>query len=401
MAQYLISLAKLRHNAEILQDVAERSGAKVVLALKAFSLWPSFETLRPHLSGCCASGLWEARLSQQYFGKETLTYSPAYSDQDLRELLEITTHLDFNSLSQWQRHRDTCLAHPRAVSGELHFGLRINPLHSTGQTPLYDPCSPGCRLGVTADQLEGADLTGLSTLHFHTLCEQPAADLFATMEAVERDFGNLLASPQFQNLNLGGGHWITKPDYDREALTTFLKAIAEKYQLQLWLEPGEAVAIHSGVLRAQVLDIFESQGIRHVILDVSATCHMPDVLEMPYRPDLFLLEKETMSSVKSTARPAVTLAGERYSEASESGEHLHRLGGPSCLAGDAIGDYAFERPLVIGDTLVFDDMAHYTFVKSTLFNGVPHPDLAVLKEDGEVEIVRTFGYQDFAGRLGS
>lgn len=400
MAQYLISIAKLRENAAILQDVAEQSGARVVLALKAFSLWPTFADLRPYLSGCCASGLWEAKLSQQYFGKETLTYSPAYTDGDLRELLEITSHLDFNSLSQWQRHRGTCLAHPRARSGELHFGLRINPLHSTGQTPLYDPCSPGCRLGVTKEQIEGADLAGLSTLHFHTLCEQPAADLLATMEAVERDFGHLLSSPQFRHLNLGGGHWITKPDYDRSALITFLKEMAHKYEVQLYLEPGEAVAIHTGVLRAQVLDVFESQGIRHAILDVSATCHMPDVLEMPYRPDLFLVEDCQSGTRHSEAVPAVTLPGESYRAAQASGEHPHRLGGPSCLAGDTLGDYRFSRPLEIGDTLVFDDMAHYTFVKSTLFNGVPHPDLAILREDDEVETVRSFDYQDFAGRLG-
>lgn len=401
MAQYLISLAKLRQNAEVLQDVAERSGAKVVLALKAFSLWPTFATLRPHLSGCCASGLWEAKLSQEHFGKETLTYSPAYSDQDLAELLEISTHLDFNSLSQWQRHRTSCLSHPRALSGDLHFGLRINPLHSTGETALYDPCSPGCRLGVTADQFrEDLDLTGLSTLHFHTLCEQPAADLLTTMEAVERDFGSLLAHPQFTDLNLGGGHWITKPDYDREALISFLQKTAQQYQLQLWLEPGEAVAIHTGVLRAQVLDIFVSQGIRHAILDVSATCHMPDVLEMPYRPDLFLVDEGETADPGAAPSPAVTLPGESYHATQVSGGQSYRLGGLSCLAGDTIGDYSFHRDLRIGDTLVFDDMAHYTFVKSTLFNGVPHPELAMLQEDGKIETVRTFRYEDFANRLG-
>lgn len=401
MAQYLISLPALERNARILADLAEASGAKVVLALKAFSLWPTFDTLRPHLSGCCASGLWEAKLSHEHFGKETLTYSPAYSDDHLAELLEISSHLDFNSLSQWARHREQALAHPRFRSGDLHFGLRINPLHSTGQTPLYDPCSPGCRLGVTLDQFEGADLNGLSTLHFHTLCEQPVTDLASTLEAVERDFGHLLSSPQFTDLNMGGGHWITKPDYDRTTLVELIQRLQEKYQIQVWLEPGEAVAIHTGVLRATVLDAFESQGIRHCILDVSATCHMPDVLEMPYRPDLFLVEKTPPTEPVSPAFPAVQLPGESYHLATETGPHLHRLGGPSCLAGDVIGDYAFARPLEIGDTLLFDDMAHYTFVKSTLFNGVPHPEMVLLKDGGECEVVREFGYQDFAGRLGS
>ncbi|MDQ8190390.1 carboxynorspermidine decarboxylase [Roseibacillus persicicus] len=396
MSQYLISLPALESNASILREVAERSGAKIVLALKAFSLWPTFAKLQPYLSGCCASGLWEAKLSQQYFGKETLTYSPAYTRSDIEELLEFTTHLDFNSLSQWTSFREVCLAHPRAQAGEIHFGLRINPLHSTGDTPLYDPCSPGCRLGVTRDQLEGADLSGLSTLHFHTLCEQPASDLVSTMEAVERDFGHLLASPQFTDLNMGGGHWITKPDYDREALIALVQRIQKKYSIQVWLEPGEAVAIHAGVLRAQVLDVFDSQGTRHAVLDISATCHMPDVLEMPYRPDVFLVA----DGEPAATPPAVCLAGENYQLATEQGPHLHRLGGPSCLAGDSIGDYAFSRPLEIGDTLVFDDMAHYTFVKSTLFNGVPHPDLALLHEGGEIETVRQFGYEDFAGRLG-
>ncbi|MBK1834181.1 carboxynorspermidine decarboxylase [Roseibacillus ishigakijimensis] len=395
MAQYLISLPALVANARILREVADQSGARIVLALKAFSLWPSFAAVRPYLDGCCASGLWEARLAHDHFGKDILTYSPAYSADHVRELLAFTTHLDFNSLSQWQRFREECLAHPRAQAGEVHFGLRINPLHSTGQTPLYDPCSPGCRLGVTRDQLTGADLSGLSTLHFHTLCEQPAQDLVSTMAAVERDFGELLASPQITDLNMGGGHWISKPDYDRTALVNLIRRIQQEYGVQVWLEPGEALAIHTGVLRATVLDVFASQGLRHAVLDISATCHMPDVLEMPYRPDVYLVGGE-----EAATAPAVTLPGESYELAGENGPCPHRLGGPSCLAGDNIGDFSFSRPLEVGDVLVFDDMAHYTFVKSTLFNGVPHPELALLHEEGTIETVRAFGYEDFAGRLG-
>ena len=400
VAQYLISLPALERNAQILQQVADSSGARVVLALKAFSLWPTFPTLQPYLSGCCASGLWEAQLSHQRFGKETLTYSPAYPDEHIDELLDISSHLDFNSLTQWQRFRSKALNHPRYLAGELHFGLRINPLHSTGQTPLYDPCAPGSRLGVTAKQLKGADLTGLSTLHFHTLCEQPAADLLTTMEAVERDFAPLLRSPQFTHLNMGGGHWITKPDYDREALIQLIQRIQETYHLQVWLEPGEAVAIHTGVLRAQVLDLFTNNGITHAILDVSATCHMPDVLEMPYRPEVFLAENKQTESTNNDNSPAVQIPGEYYQKSSSEGPHHYRLGGTSCLAGDSIGDYAFSRPLQVGDVLLFDDMAHYTFVKSSFFNGVPHPELAVLNHDNQIETLRSFHYQDFENRLG-
>ena len=396
VAQYLVSLPALERNARILSQVAQDSGAQIVLALKAFSLWPSFPTLQPHLAGCCASGLWEAELSHLFFQKETLTYSPAYSEKEIARLLEISNHLDFNSLTQWQHFRELCLAHPRAQAGEIHFGLRINPLHSTGSTPLYDPCSSGSRLGVTADQLQQADLRGLSTLHFHTLCEQPVTDLVSTIRVVEEDFGDLLASNQITQLNLGGGHWITQPDYDCETLVSLIRRLSREYQVQVWLEPGEALAIHAGVLRAQVLDVFESQGIRHVILDVSATCHMPDVLEMPYRPEVFLVTSENSSS----QQPVVTLPHELYQHANEQGSNLHRLGGPSCLAGDVIGDYSFSRPLVIGDTLLFDDMAHYTFVKSTFFNGVPHPDLALLHADGQLETLRRFTFEDFAGRLG-
>ncbi len=398
MAQFIISLAALEENGRILQQIGAQSGAKIALALKAFSCWPSFDSLRPYLDGCCASGLWESQLSQQYFGKETLTYAPAYSKSDLSKLLAITTHLDFNSLSQWERFRNECLNHPRAQAGEIHFGLRINPQHSTGSTPLYDPCAPGSRLGITAQELASANLEGLSTLHFHTLCEQPFADLESTMQTVLAHFGDLLSSSQFTTLNLGGGHWITQPDYDRAALVDFLSIMKERYQLQVWLEPGEAVAIRSGVLRAEVLDTFVSDGIHHAILDTSPTCHTPDVLEMPYRPEVYLREQEPTLDGR---QPCVCLPGEHYSPTGENEDFCYRLGGLSCLAGDIFGDYHFRRPLEVGDLLVFDDMAHYSFVKSTFFNGVPHPDLVLLHSDGQREVIREFGYSDFVARLGS
>ena len=393
---FLISITALQRNTAILRETADAAGCKVVLALKGFSCWKAFPHISDDLDGCCASGLWEAQLAKEHFKKHIITYSPAYDEAEIAELLEFTDHLDFNSLSQWIRFREIIFAHPRFISGELKCGLRINPEHSTGETPIYDPCVPGSRLGITADQLEGADLTGLSGLHFHTLCEQNSPDLESTLKAVDQKFGHLLRSEQFTYLNMGGGHWITKPFYDRELLILLVKEAKETYGVEIWLEPGEAVAIHTGVLRAEVMDVFESAGHKLAILSVSATAHMPDVIEMPYRPDVFLVEKETSPQPKM---PAVALKGETYHPAGEKGEHTYRLGGPTCLAGDVVGDYSFPRPLAVGDILVFDDMAHYTMVKTTTFNGVKHPPIALLQNDGTVEIIRQFGYADFRDRL--
>lgn len=398
---YLVSIPALRRNTAILRETADAAGCKVVLALKGFSCWKAFSYIAPDLDGCCASGLWEALLARDYFKKHVVTYSPAYDEAEIAELLEFTHHLDFNSLSQWFRFREMIFAHPRFQSGAVKCGLRINPEHSTGDTPIYDPCVPGSRLGITADQLEGADLTGLSGLHFHTLCEQNSPDLETTLKAVDEKFGHLLRSPQFTYLNMGGGHWITKPFYDRDLLIRLVREAQEKYNVEVWLEPGEAVAIHTGVLRAKVMDVFESAGHKLAILDVSATAHMPDVIEMPYRPDVFLVEKgkAPLDSAQSQ-QPAVALNGETYHLATDSaGEHTYRLGGPTCLAGDVVGDFTFHRPLVAGDILVFDDMAHYTMVKTTTFNGVKHPPIAFFHENGTIETIRKFAYADFRDRL--
>jgi carboxynorspermidine decarboxylase len=394
---FLISIAALKRNASILRETADAAGCKVVLALKGFSCWKAFPHIAPLLDGCCASGLWEGFLARDHFKKHIITYSPAYDAEDIAELLEFTHHLDFNSLTQWFRFREMIFAHPRFISGEVKCGLRINPEHSTGETPIYDPCVPGSRLGITADQLEGADLTGLSGLHFHTLCEQNSPDLESTLKAVDEKFGHLLCSEQFTYLNMGGGHWITKPFYDRELLIRLVREAREKYSVEVWLEPGEAAAIHTGVLRAEVMDVFESAGYKLAILNISATAHMPDVIEMPYRPDVFLVDS---GAEQSPQQPAAALPGESYHLATEaSGEHTYRLGGPTCLAGDVVGDYTFPRPLVAGDILVFDDMAHYTMVKTTTFNGVKHPPIALLHADGEIETIREFGYADFRDRL--
>jgi carboxynorspermidine decarboxylase len=415
---FVISIAALKRNTAILREVKEAAGCRLVLALKGFSCWKAFPYLRDDLDGCCASGLWEALLARDYFKKHMVTYSPAYDEEDIAALCEFTDHLDFNSLSQWFRFRGQVMEHPRFRSGEMLCGLRVNPQCSTGQTPIYDPCVPGSRLGITADQLAGADLTGLSGLHFHTLCEQNSDDLETTLAAVEEKLGHLLKSPQFTYLNMGGGHWITKPFYDRDRLIRLVRETRAKYGVEVWLEPGEAVAIHTGVLRATVMDVFESAGHRFAILSVSATAHMPDVMEMPYRPDVFLVENEVAGGRspesgdqrKDKPIPAVVFKGESYHLAGDptnpqspisnlQSPFTYRLGGPTCLAGDVIGDFAFHRELRVGDTLVFDDMAHYTMVKTTTFNGVKHPPIALQHEDGSLEIIREFGYADFRDRL--
>ncbi len=400
MARYLISLPALARNAQMLGEVAARSGAQMLVALKAFSCTAAMRELRPYAAGCCASGLYEAKLGQEHLSGHVAVFSPAYREEELAELLEFAHHIDFNSVPQWLRFRAQCLAHPRVKSGACLLGLRINPCHSTGHTALYDPCVPGSRLGIPAEELEGVDWEGISGLHFHTLCEQGAAELEETMRAVEERFGSLLSLPQLRYLNMGGGHWITKPDYDREALVSLVQRVRERYGVEVFLEPGEAWAIHTGVLRARVLDIFDSLGYRHAILDVSASAHMPDVLEMPYRPDVFQLAAQDAGTTPLS--PALCLPGEHYAIAGEAGEKpcTYRLGAPTCLAGDVLGDYSFDAPLAVGDELVLDDMSHYTMVKTTHFNGVPHPDIALLHADGREELVRRFGYGDFMGRLG-
>ncbi len=396
MATFLISETALERNARLLAEVAAASGAHMLVALKACSTTACLSVLRPFAAGCCASGLYEARLAQHHMGGQLAVYSPAYREEELEELLNFAHHIDFNSIPQWQRYRARCLEHPRVRSGELQLGLRINPCYSTGHTALYDPCVPGSRLGIPLEQLEGVDLSGISGLHIHTLCEQGAQELVDTFRAFEKQFAALLASPKIRYLNLGGGHWITKPDYDRAALIALLREIRELYRVEVYLEPGEAWFIHTGVLRTRVLDVFESLGFQHAILDVSASAHMPDVLEMPYRPELFAI------TAQGSGVPAVSLPGETYSAAGIPGEKActYRLGAPTCLAGDVIGDYSFDSPLKVGDELVLDDMTHYTIVKTTHFNGVPHPDIALLCRDGQIKYSRRFNYADFEHRLG-
>ena len=367
---YVLDQTLFRRNGEILKRVQDETGAKILLAQKAFACFGLYPVLRDYLVGTAASGLHEARLGHEEFGGEVHVFSPAFKPAEMTEVLRIADHLVFNSLSQWHRYRDEVLAAAPRVSA----GLRINPEYSEAVAEIYDPCAPGSRFGVLARLLEGADLEGLEGLHFHTLCEQGASALEGTLQAVFERFDYHLRRMKW--LNFGGGHLITSPGYDVDLLIALIRETSNRYpHLQIYLEPGEAIAVGTGVLLGTVIDLVEN-GMPIAVLDLSATTHMPDVLEMPYRP-------------------MIEGAGDTGEKA-----HTYRLGGPTCLAGDVIGDYSFDAPLRIGDRLVFHDMSHYTMVKTTTFNGVPLPSIAILGEDGEIDRVRHFGYEDYRMRLG-
>lgn len=368
---YVVDEIAIENNLKILHQVQEASGAKILLALKAFSMFSLAPLVMKYLKGVCASGLNEARLGREEFNGEVHTYSAAFTPADFDEILSVSDHLVFNSVHQWHLYRERALA--ASASRPMAFGLRINPEHSEGETPLYDPCSPCSRMGIPVEQLEGVNWDGISGLHFHTLCEQDFAPLARTLDAVEAKFGHIL--PQLSWVNFGGGHHITRSDYQRDALIARIRDFQQKYNVQVYLEPGEAVALDAGIFVAEVLDTLHNT-MPLAILDASATCHMPDVLEMPYRPRI--------SGAGDPGSKAVTV----------------RLGGPSCLAGDVIGDYSFDQPLKPGDRLMFEDMAIYTMVKNTTFNGINLPSIALYNSrDNSVKVVKSFGYQDFRQRL--
>ncbi|TVQ38114.1 MAG: carboxynorspermidine decarboxylase [Spirochaetaceae bacterium] len=371
---FVIDAAGVRRNVARLEEVQRASGATVLMALKAFAMPALAEWICPPLAGVCASGLWEAQLGRDHFGGQVHTYAPAYKDDEFDQILNLSDHVMFNSFGQWKRLRTRALAAAAARPAErpLRFGMRVNPEHSEVQVTLYDPCAPYSRLGVTRAGFEEQELDGLTGLHFHTLCEQNVDALERTVEVFLGTFGRYL--PSMQWLNLGGGHHISRSDYDRERLVALIRQLRTEYDIEILLEPGEAAVIHSGVLVAEVLDVIEN-GIPIAILDTSATAHMPDVLEMPYRPDIW-----------GAGEPGVLA-------------HTYRLGGQTCLAGDVIGDYSFPEPLRRGQRLVFDDMAHYTMVKTTMFNGVRHPALMLYdSETTQLRLVREFGYDDFLRR---
>jgi carboxynorspermidine decarboxylase len=374
---FVVDEVAVERNLAILREVADASGARVLTALKAFSCWRLGELTARYLDGCCASGLHEARLGHDYYRGpqetgEVHVFGAGYHEADLREILQIAHHVVFNSCAQWVRFRPLCLAAQRERP-QLRFGLRINPEHSEGDVPIYDPCAPGSRLGIPRSQLDVSTLEGISGLHFHTLCEHDFPPLERTLAAVEARFGGLL--PQMEWVNFGGGHHITRPGYQIDALVACIRDFAQRYSVQVYLEPGEAVAIGTGVLVTEVLDLTWN-ALDQAILDCSATCHMPDTLEMPYRPELL----------------GAGLAGEL--------PHTYRLGGLTCLAGDVIGDYSFAEPLQIGQRLLFKDMAHYTMVKTSTFNGTRLPAIALWNSRTDaLEIVRQFDYHDFRTRL--
>ncbi|WP_163560504.1 carboxynorspermidine decarboxylase [Halomonas sp. NO4] len=367
---YVVDDALLRKNLELLGQVQAASGAKILLALKGFAMWDTFPLVSQYLVGTTSSGQDEARLGAETFGGEVHVYSPAFGDAEMDVVLRYADHLSFNSPGQWKRFRDTVAAAPRRVS----CGLRVNPEHSTGAVPLYDPCAPGSRLGTRAVDLEPEDLEGLEGLHFHTLCEQNSDAFEGTLAAFEKKFGHYLANMQW--MNFGGGHHITRADYDVERLVRVIRAFKARHpHLRVYLEPGEAIALNTGYLVCSVLDIVENDG-PIAILDTSATAHMPDVLEMPYRPEII-----------GAGKP-----GEKA--------HTYRLGGSTCLAGDVIDSYSFDTPLTIGDRLVFTDMAHYTMVKNTTFNGIRLPSICRVDEASRaVRTVKSFGYVDYMQRL--
>ena len=364
---YVIDEAKLVNNLEILKSVQERTGCKVLLAQKAFSMYATYPLISQYLAGTTASGLYEAKLGREEFGGEVHVFAPAFKDADLEEILEIADHIVFNSERQLRKHVDKC----RAVG--VSVGLRINPECSTqGDHALYDPCAAGSRFGVRIDQFSEDLVDLVDGLHFHTLCEQNSDDLKTTLDAVEAKFGPYLHRIKW--LNMGGGHHVTRVDYDLDLLISSIQHMQETYGLEVYIEPGEAIALNAGYLVTEVLDIFEN-GIETLVLDASATCHMPDVLEMPYRPPL------------------------RHGFEAGEKTYTYRLSSNTCLTGDIIGDYSFEKPVEIGDKLYFEDMAIYSFVKNNTFNGIGLPSLVLMDKTGDCRIVKSFGYEDFKGRL--
>lgn len=364
---YVIDEAKLVNNLEILKSVQERTGCKVLLAQKAFSMYATYPLISQYLAGTTASGLYEAKLGREEFGGEVHVFAPAFKDADLEEILEIADHIVFNSERQLRKHVAKCRA------AGVSVGLRINPECSTqGDHALYDPCAAGSRFGVRIDQFSEDLLDLVDGLHFHTLCEQNSDDLKTTLDAVEAKFGPYLHRIKW--LNMGGGHHVTREDYDIELLISSIQHMQETYGLEVYIEPGEAIALNAGYLVTEVLDIVEN-GIETLVLDASATCHMPDVLEMPYRPPL------------------------RHGFEAGEKAFTYRLSSNTCLTGDIIGDYSFEKPVEIGDKLYFEDMAIYSFVKNNTFNGIGLPSLVLMDQTGDCRIVKSFGYEDFKGRL--
>ncbi|RRS31432.1 MAG: carboxynorspermidine decarboxylase [Epsilonproteobacteria bacterium (ex Lamellibrachia satsuma)] len=358
----------LKKNLELMQKIKNKTDAKVLLALKGYALWKSFPVIKPYLDGCCASGLYEAKLAHETFGKEVHTYSPAFKEEEIEEIAQISHHLVFNSPAQFKRFA----LHAKKINPELSLGLRLNPEYSASPKEIYNPCGLNSRLGTTKENFDESVLEECEGFHFHALCEQDSDALEQVLKNFEKKFGIYI--PQMKWINFGGGHHITRKGYDVKKLITLIRDFKERYDVEVYLEPGEAIGWGTGTLISTVLDIVHN-GMDIAILDSSAEAHMPDTIIMPYRAD-----------VRGAGR-----AGEKA--------HTYRLAGNTCLAGDIMGDYSFDAPLNIGDKVIFEDQMHYTMVKATTFNGIKLPSIAIKKEDGTVEVVREFGYEDFKNRL--
>jgi carboxynorspermidine decarboxylase len=370
---FVTDLGALEANLKILDDVQQRAGCTILLALKGFAQWSTFPLVRRYLAGATSSSVAEARLAREELGGQVHAYAPAYSDGEMAELVSLADHIVLNSPGQWRRHRAR-IADARRAGHDLSCGLRVNHEHQEVEVALYDPAGPCSRLGTTRKNLTADDLDGLDGLHFHTLCQVGSDALERAVAAFEAKFGEFI--PRMKWVNFGGGHHITRPDYDRERLIRIVREFRARWNhIQVYLEPGEAVALGTGVLVASVMDVIDN-GMAIAILDTSATAHMPDVLEMPYRPVI-------VDGADPGAKP-----------------YTYRLGGMTCLAGDVIGDYSFDRPLAIGDKLVFLDMAHYTMVKTSTFNGVRLPSIATHDPATRtITVQRRFGYHDYRDRL--
>jgi len=365
---WLLEETLLKRNLEQLQEIKNKTGVKILLALKGYALWKSFPLLRPYLDGCCASGLHEAKLAHETFSKEVHTYSPAFKEEEIDEIAQISHHLVFNSPEQFQRFS----AQAKKINPDLSLGLRVNPEYSVSPKEIYNPCALNSRLGTALKNFDESILEQCDGLHFHALCEQDSDALEFVLKNFEEKFGTYI--PHMQWINFGGGHHITRKGYDIEKLIKLINNFKEKYHVEVYLEPGEAIGWETGALITTVLDIIHN-GMDIAILDTSAEAHMPDTIIMPYRADV------------------------RNAGVSGEKKYTYRLSGNTCLAGDIMGDYSFDTPLNIGDTIIFEDQMHYTMVKATTFNGIKLPSIAIQKLDGNIEIVKEFGYEDFKNRL--
>lgn len=375
---YVMEEEKLRNNLTLIKRVADEAGVEIIMAFKAFAMWKSFPIFREYIHYTTASSVYEARLAYEEFGSRAHTYTPAYTDENFADFLKYSSHITFNSLSQFERF------YPRVErEGEgISCGLRINPEYSEVEVELYNPCAPGTRFGVTADLLPETLPQGLEGFHCHCHCESSSYELERTLQHVEEKFGKWFG--QLRWLNLGGGHLMTRKDYDVEHLIALLKGLKARYpHLKVILEPGSAFTWQTGPLVSSVVDIVESRGIRTAILDVSFTCHMPDCLEMPYQPKVRGAETLDADAVKTAA----------------AGEHVYRLGGNSCLSGDYMGSWKFDHELRVGERIVFEDMIHYTMVKTNMFNGIHHPSIAIWHLNDELEVYKTFSYEDYRDRM--